>query len=206
MSLAVTDIIIIVVVLASGLMALLRGFVREVLTIIAWVGAAIIAIYLFPYLRPMARGILNPPLLADVASFAVLYLMVLIPAFILTSRVGRRFGRDNPGVLDRTGGFIFGVARGLFIVGLAFWVHAMVLDPGAVPSWAENSRLRPVILAVASIFPQDMGAIATSSQTRKSTAPDPPADQATAADEKDEGYKPEDRRSIDQLITTTTDE
>lgn len=206
MSLAVTDIIIIVVVLASGLMALLRGFVREVLTIIAWVGAAIIAIYLFPYLRPMARGILNPPLLADVAAFTMVYLIVLIPAFIFTSRVGRRFGRDDPGILDRTGGFIFGVARGLFIIGLAFWVHAMVLDPGAVPSWAENSRLRPVILAVAGIFPQDMDAISTSSQTRKSTAPDPPTDQATADDENDEGYKPEDRRSIDQLITTTTDE
>ncbi len=206
MSLAVPDIIIIAVVLASGLMALLRGFVREVLTIIAWVGAAIIAIYLFPYLRPTARGILNPALLADVAAFSVIYLIVLIPAFILTTRVGRKFGRDDPGVLDRTGGFLFGVARGLFLVGLAFSVHAMVLDPGTVPSWTENSRLRPIILAVASIFPEDMNAITTSSQSRRPTDSDPPANDSSSADENDEGYEPKDRRGLDQLITTTTDE
>ena len=196
MSLDVADIIIFTIIIASALMALLRGFVREVLTIIAWLGAAIAAIYLFPYVQPTARGFLNPPILADIAAFTVVFVVVLIPAFLFTSQLGWRFGRDNPGVLDRTGGFLFGVARGLFVVGLAYWVHSIILEPGTVPFWAKDSRLKGVIQTVAGMFPQNIDSIAAPASSGGNDA---------QADD-DSGYAQSERRGLDQLITTTTED
>jgi len=206
MSLGIADIIILVIIITSGLMALLRGFVKEVLTIFAWVGAALIAVLAFGYVRPLSRTIFNPLVLADIVAFLVVFLVALVPLFILTTQIGLRLGRDNPGVVDRTGGFLFGVARGLFIVGLAYWVHAMVLEPGAVPFWAENSRLRPVITGVANLLPQDVGALSTSSETGSAPRGEPAEANTPDADKSEEGYAQKERRGLDQLITTTTDE
>ena len=204
MSLGIADIIILVIVITSGLMALLRGFVREVLTIFAWFGAAAIAIYLFGFVKPLARAIFNPPMLADVSAFLIVFLVALVPLFILTTQIGRRLGRDNPGVIDRTGGFLFGVARGLFLVGLAYWIHVMILEPGAIPFWAENSRLKPLIVGVGNLFPQDIDSLATSSETL-STRQERKAPDSRDADD-DDGYAQKDRQGLDQLITTTTDD
>ncbi len=129
MPLTMVDIVILVIVLISALMALLRGFVREMLTIVAWVAALVAVIFFLPFVRPVARGILNPPLLADIVSIAIIFLIFLIPALFLTGRAGSRFGRDDPGVVDRLGGFVFGVARGLFIVGFVYWFTSQIMGP-----------------------------------------------------------------------------
>jgi membrane protein required for colicin V production len=205
MSLPVADIIILIIIITSGLMALLRGFVREVLTIVAWVGAALFAAFTFGYVKPLARTIFNPLALADISAFLFMFLLALIPLFIVTTQIGRRLGRDNPGVVDRTGGFLFGVARGLFLVALAYWVHSIVLEPGAVPFWAKDSRLQPIITGVASIFPTDINALATSSDAPSSRGKEPEAKKDESA-QSDDGYGQQDRRGLDQLITTPTDD
>jgi membrane protein required for colicin V production len=202
MSLGIADIIILVIVITSGLMALLRGFVREVLTIFAWFGAAAIAIYLFQFAKPAAEAIFNPPMLAGAAAFGVVFIVALIPLFILTTQIGRRLGRDDPGVIDRTGGLLFGIGRGLFLVGLAYWIHVMILEPGTMPFWAENSRLKPIIVGVGNLFPTDVNALTTSSETRSSTKNEDDSKKSEAKKD-DEDY---DRRGLEQLITTTSDD
>ena len=203
------DIVILVIVLISALMALLRGFVREVLTIVAWVAAAVVAIYLFPVLAPMARTVLMPPVLADVASFGIAFIVFLIPALILTSRAGTRFGRDAPGIVDRLGGFAFGVARGLFVVGIAYYFTSQVMGPDNEDDWLANAQLRPLVQAMANLFPQDIGALATSSQNRSETEgrqERPESKSSTNDDESDKGYGQTDRLGLDQLITTTNED
>ncbi len=170
MPLTMVDIVILAIVLTSALMALLRGFVREVLSISAWLIAVVVAIYLFPFLRTAAREVLAPPLLADIIGFAAPFLIVLVPALILTNRAGSRLGRDNPGALDRSSGFVFGVARGLFIVGLVYWFNSVLSGPGEKAGWLENARLKPLIVAVANLFPEDINTLVTSSQSREKSA------------------------------------
>ncbi|HCO43308.1 MAG TPA: hypothetical protein DIT63_04205, partial [Gammaproteobacteria bacterium] len=55
------DIIVIGVLLVSSVLALLRGFTNEVLSILAWVVGALAALWLFPYLTPVLRGAISPP-------------------------------------------------------------------------------------------------------------------------------------------------
>ena len=201
MAFTMIDIIIIVLVIASALMALLRGLTREVLTIIAWVVAALIAYLLFPYIRDTFRGFLTPPLTADIVAYTVLFVVMLIPSLILANHVIRRFGHDDPGTLDRTGGVIFGVLRGLFIVGGFYWLHSIILEPGSVPSWIQDARLRPVVAGVANMFPDNIGGFNTPVFAQ------PQSDDTTRADEnEDGGYARQERQNLDQLITTTSED
>jgi len=200
MAFTLVDIIILVVVLASALMALMRGLAREVLTIVAWAAAAILTIYLFPYARGMTRGLLTSPIIADGVAMGAIFLAVLIPSLIVAAKVSSRFGRDDPGVLDRSGGFIFGVLRGLFIISLVYWANVRILEPGGVPSWIENAKLRPIVVAMSNIFPQEDTAprSQTTNDTKKTKTPD--------RVKKDTGYNQQERRNLDQLITTTSEE
>ena len=201
MAFTMIDIIILVLVIASALMALLRGLTREVLTIIAWVVAALIAYLLFPYIRDTFRGFLTPPLTADVVGYTVLFVVMLIPSLLLANHVIRRFGHDDPGTLDRTGGAIFGIARGLFIVGGFYWLHSIVLEPGSVPSWIQDARLRPVVASVANMFPENIGGFSTPVFAQ------PPSEDTSRADEnEDGGYARQERQNLDQLITTTSED
>ncbi len=201
MAFTLVDIIILVVVLASALMALMRGLAREILTIFAWLAAAVVTIYLFPYLRGGARGIFNPPILADAVAIGTIFLIVLIPSLIVAAKISLRFGRDDPGVLDRSGGFVFGALRGLFIIGLIYWANVRILEPNSVPGWIEGAKLRPVVIAISNIFPQgDSDTRSKSEQKTKQTSkkPDPT--------KSDPGYDQKDRRNLDQLITTTSED
>ena len=207
MAFTMVDIIILVIIIASALMALLRGLTREVLTIIAWVIAAFGAIVLLNSVRGIFRDMLTNEMIADVVAFVAIFLIILIPALLLSNHVVRRFGHTDPGILDRTGGFIFGVARGLFIVGLGYWANAMILERGTEPFWIEDARLRPIVVGVAKIFPDRIGefsAPAFQDGTETSNRREPIEEDRT--EENEDGYGRNDRQSLDQLITTTSED
>ncbi len=200
------DMIIIAIVLGSALMALLRGLTREILTIVAWVVAAIGAIYGFPMSRGIFREQLTNPMMADGAAFLVVFLVILIPALFLANHIIHRFNMADPGVLDRSGGFLFGVARGLFIIGLAYWANLQIMEEGTEPGWIQDAKLKPLVVSVAEMFPSELGAL-TNSTTSQNDTPDPKTNQSSAKEEEtDSGYDQNDRRGLDQLITTTSEE
>ena len=60
-----TDAVVVLVILISGLLAFFRGLVHEVLAVISWIGAALATIYGFPYARPYATELITVPLIAD---------------------------------------------------------------------------------------------------------------------------------------------
>jgi len=75
------DYIVLGVILLSGLLALMRGFVREVLSLAVWIGAYIIAARFYSLAEPSARQYIKSPSLAtDVAAVAT-----FIVAFIVLS-------------------------------------------------------------------------------------------------------------------------
>ena len=63
-----TDAAVVLVILISGLLALFRGLVHEVLAVISWIGAALATIYGFPIARPYATELIAVPLIADMAA------------------------------------------------------------------------------------------------------------------------------------------
>ena len=66
----VADLVILALLLISGLLALSRGFVKEVLSIAGWVAAALAALTWFPLLQPIIEGYVEQALIAGGIAFA----------------------------------------------------------------------------------------------------------------------------------------
>ena len=74
----VADIIFAAVIIVSGVLALYRGFITEVLAIVGWAGAAIATVALFDPLRPIAHNYIRMEAAADVATGIVIFLVALL--------------------------------------------------------------------------------------------------------------------------------
>ena len=86
-SLPIADIVILVVLLISALLAFARGFVKEMLSVFAWVGAALAALYGFPYVRPLARKYVSVEIVADLIAGAAVFVVALIRLSILSQAI-----------------------------------------------------------------------------------------------------------------------
>jgi membrane protein required for colicin V production len=141
----VTDLVILAILLVSGLLALSRGFVKEVLSIAGWVIAAVAALELFPYLQPIVRRYIDQTLIADSISSVVIFVTVLTLASFLSSAISRRVQRSEIGILDRSLGFLFGLLRGVAVIALAYLVLLQFLPAKEQPDWLRQARAMPAI-------------------------------------------------------------
>jgi membrane protein required for colicin V production len=141
----VGDLAVIVILLVSAVLAFARGFVHEVLSMVAWVGAAFAVIFGLPYARPLAREIISLPLLADVAAGGVIFIVALLVLSLLTRAISRRVQDSALNAVDRSLGFVFGVFRGALLVCLAYIPLAWLMTPGEQPAWMRDARTRPLI-------------------------------------------------------------
>jgi membrane protein required for colicin V production len=141
------DIFLIVVMLISGLLAMVRGFMREILSIVAWVAAAGAAFYATPRLVPYATqyfGGWNEWVVKGIVVGGV-FLATLIIVSIFTVRLSDKILDSRIGALDRTLGFLFGLARGLIIVVVAFVFFNWLVPQKSQPDGIKNARSRVVL-------------------------------------------------------------
>ena len=221
------DIIVIGVLLVSSVLAMLRGFTNEVLSILAWVVGALAALWLFPYLTPVLRGVISPPWLAAVIAAVGIFIVAYAICAAFTARWsgGLMDLHERAELLDRTLGFIFGLARGLLIVTVAYLFFAwLVPDPDDQPDWIRAAKTRPTIENVAallfSLAPEPGSSSATQESApprasapapRQEAAPAPAKPRESAPDsgadtENGPGYNPSERRGLDRLFENTTGE
>src|SRR5262249_54080199 len=109
----IVDIVVFATILLSGALALWRGLVRELLSLAAWVGAAMATVYFYPHLRPWMHEHIKSEFGADAATGLTIFcaaLIVLIPIGYLISGLVR--GRALTAI-DRSLGFVFGLGRGV---------------------------------------------------------------------------------------------
>ena len=134
------DFAIIGVIALSAVFAFARGFVRETLSIVAWVGAALITLYGFAYAYGAIIRFVTTPLLADLIAGAGLFVVSLIVLTILTGFVARFVSSSALSPIDRTLGLIFGLARGLVLVSLAYLVVDISLPQNDRPGWIKEAK------------------------------------------------------------------
>ncbi|PPB81783.1 membrane protein required for colicin V production [Albidovulum inexpectatum] len=142
----IVDAVVAVVILVSAILAYGRGFVREVLAIAGWVIAAIVAYTFAPQAEPLVSQI--PVLdkflgdsceLSMVAAFAGVFALALIVMAIFTPLFSSAVRNSALSGLDQALGFLFGVARGMLLVAIAFVVYDRVLADATIPV-VEKSR------------------------------------------------------------------
>src|ERR1700735_1441319 len=136
------DIFLIAVMLISGMLAMVRGFIREVLSIAGWGAAAIAALYAYTKLLPITKAYfsnLNDYVVTG-GTVAIAFLLTLIVVSIITVRISDKILDSRIGALDRTLGFVFGLARGLIIVVVAFVFFDWLVPAKSQPTWVTNAR------------------------------------------------------------------
>ena len=145
MPITLLDIVLIVVMLVSGLLAMVRGFMREVLSITAWVLAAAATLYSYAKLLPLAKQYFNNDIVAAVAVVGGVFLVTLLVVSVLTIRISDMVLDSRVGALDRTLGFLFGLGRGLIIVVVAFQFFTWLVPDRSQPEWVRSAKSRVVL-------------------------------------------------------------
>src|SRR4051794_36967107 len=101
------DLIVLAVLAISALLAFLRGFVREVLGLGAWIGAIFVAIWALPRARPQFQEWIGNSPWADLAAFGIVFLITLIVLMIVSRWVSGIVRASPVGGLDRSLGLVF---------------------------------------------------------------------------------------------------
>lgn len=136
------DLLLLGVMLISGLLAMIRGFIREVLSITAWVVAAAAAYFAFRdgRLLTLAKANIASDIVATGAVVGGVFLIALLIVSVITVRVSDLILDSRIGALDRTLGFLFGLGRGLIIVVVAFLFFTWLVPPSKQPDGVRNAK------------------------------------------------------------------
>ena len=145
LSITAVDVVVVAVVLISAFLAMWRGFVSEVFTIFEWVAAAYAALRFTPTFQPLLKSVISPPWLEYIVVFVGTFLIVIIPLSIMAHRLSEMIKRSEIGPVDRSMGFVFGMARGLVIIGLAYIAFAALVPQPDRPAALTQARLFPMI-------------------------------------------------------------
>src|SRR3954463_10194716 len=145
MPITLLDIILIGVMLVSALLAMIRGFMREILSIAAWVIAAVATLYAYSKFLPVAKSYFNNDIVAAAAVIGGTFLGTLLIVSIITVRFSDMVLDSRVGALDRTLGFLFGLGRGLVIMVVAFLFFAWLVPARTQPSWVANAKSKVVL-------------------------------------------------------------
>jgi membrane protein required for colicin V production len=205
------DLAVAAILLISALLAVARGFVRELMSLASWVAAAVIAWFAYPAVHPLLAQAVGTGLPADLLTAAAVFLVPLLVLRIVTGMMAERVASSGFGGLDRVFGLAFGLARGALIVCAAYLLATYIIDERDFPPWVTQARLEPPVRGgatwLAGLLPQSMaadgrasveGALSRARAGRGQEAAPPPG--APPAGSTDGGYGRSQRQQMDQLI------
>lgn len=130
----IIDGVVALVIVVSALLAYSRGFVREALAIAGWIVAGLLAFMFAPQAEPLIKELpMIGEFIADSCELAMVlaFMAVLAVGLIVTSLVTPLFSslvqRSALGALDQGAGFLFGVARGILLLTIAYFVYETIV-------------------------------------------------------------------------------
>ena len=146
------DAALIAVAFISGLLAMYRGFAREMLSIVSWLVAAGAVLYFVLYHKPfaeeMAQQMGTQVAIAQIVVGALIFVIVLIVVHLITARLSDAILDSRIGMIDRILGFIFGVFRGFILIVIPFMFYeAFFPKPEQQYPWVRDSASLPYIKA-----------------------------------------------------------
>jgi membrane protein required for colicin V production len=221
MPLTLLDIGLLVVMLISGILAMVRGFMREILSIAAWLIAAGVTLYGYARVEVFVKQYVTNELVAKGVAIGGLFLITLLIISLFTVKISDLILDSRVGALDRTLGFLFGLGRGLVIMVVVFLFFSWLVPQKSQPEWVKGARSRVVLQATGdwllSVLPDDPET-AILKRLRRPKDGEEPAEPAAAppakrsetsptaprvAADSEQSYKRPDRQRFEQLLEST---
>lgn len=151
------DVIILGVLLVSAVFAFLRGFIREVLTILGVVGGLAASLTFGKQLIPLMsqwigvdKDAKEPQMLFDIVPYTVLaevlaygsiFLIVVIVLSLISGFLAKWARTIGLGAIDRTLGVVFGIARGVLVLAVLYLLPYLLFEADARKEWFKDSRM-----------------------------------------------------------------
>jgi membrane protein required for colicin V production len=145
------DLVVVVLIIVSGLLAFFRGFITEALAVTGWVGAAIVTVVAFVPAQILATkyfaDILSLQLLIDVGTGIVLFVVSLIVFSMILRAIARLVRGKEPNPLDRALGLVFGLLRGLVLLTVVWLLITAIVPEDRLPDDIREASTLPMIRA-----------------------------------------------------------
>ncbi len=135
------DLIILAVIALSAVISLVRGFVKEAISLTVWIAAFFIASSYYPKLASFFTNITEPTL-RNASAIAILFISALIVGALINYVVGKLVQSTGLSGTDRLLGLVFGALRGVLVVSaVLFFIDAFT--PASKADWWHQSTLIP---------------------------------------------------------------
>jgi len=151
----IVDIVVLIVLFISAFIAFLRGFIREVLTIAGVLGGMAAAYVGGPVLAPFMRGwfgveegvepdklfgLLPYNIVADGLSYISIFILVVLVLSLISHMMAETARSMGMGAVDRTLGVVFGLVRGILLLGLLYLPVYLMVDKKSSDEFFDTSR------------------------------------------------------------------
>jgi membrane protein required for colicin V production len=139
------DFAVLGVLALSGLLAMARGFVKELLSLMGWIIAAIVTFLALPHVSKVVNEFIKSKTIADIGSGIVIFLIVLVICGFITSWITRKMPGGTFGFLDGLLGLVFGLLRGALLVALAYLLLQVAFKSDNLPPWVVQAKTKPYL-------------------------------------------------------------
>jgi membrane protein required for colicin V production len=199
------DILAGLVLAVSGLVGFARGATREVTTVIAFVLAAVAAVFGLRFTGPVAQHFIATPWMANTAAILVLFIVVYIVLRLIGGRLTSGVRQTVLSGFDRALGFVIGLVRGLVVIGVSALLINAATPPERMPAWITRAKLYPLANAAGGALrafaPQGLKvAHDVAAGTEQAVTGAAAANGAQPASPRGRGYSEGQRKALDDLV------
>ncbi len=139
------DILFIVIILLSAVLAFVRGFIRESLALGTWLLATYLSFTQFHLLVPYLEEKIHNPMLRDAAAGAGVFAIVMIVLVPITFYIRSFIKGESITAIDRSFGFLFGAARGFLLISIFYLIGTWLVAEDHQPEWMKEAKTRPLM-------------------------------------------------------------
>lgn len=158
MPITLLDGILVGFTLVSAMLAMVRGFSREILSIASWIAAAAAAYFFYPMMLPYLQSHIDNEKLAMGAAAGVVFVIALIVVTVITMKIADFIIDSRVGALDRTLGFLYGAARGILVMAVALMFFNWLVGTNP-PNWIADAKSKPLLESIGTkiegLMPED---------------------------------------------------
>ena len=207
MAISLLDGIVLVVMLVSAILAMIRGLVREVLSIGSWIAAALATAYLYEPILPFVKSYVAHDMAAVGITIIGIFVVTLIIVSFITIKISDFVLDSKIGALDRTLGFVFGALRGVVLIAILMIFFNWFVPEDRQPGWVVTAKTKPLLNTVGerlvTALPESLAELIRGRLN-------PPGEQAdnrsnnTSLTRPEASYTSADQNQLNQIVQSTT--
>jgi membrane protein required for colicin V production len=140
------------------LISLVRGFVKESISLASWILAGFIALRYFPPLADLLEPYIESPTIRNATGFAILFVTSLIIGAIINYMASQAVSKTGLTGTDKSLGVVFGAARGMLIVTMLVLLAGLTPMPSE-PWWNDSAMIEfftDMANWIKDVMPQDV--------------------------------------------------